>query len=53
MGVKEAKAPDYYVQYEKDSEGKVIGVQDVIYEPGVENSGEMYHKLTEMLKVED
>ena len=52
MGVKEAKAPDYYV-HEKDSEGKVIGVQDVIYEPGVENSGEMYHKLTEMLKVED
>lgn len=52
---------DYYIQYEierkKDGSGNTIDIDvtvtDVVYGPGVENSGKMYHKLTEMLKVED
>lgn len=48
MGVKEAKAKDgYYVDYYADE-----GIE-VIYEQGVENSGEIYHKLSDMINTED
>ena len=48
MGVKEAKAKDgYYVDYYAED-----GIE-VIYEQGVENSGEIYHKLSDMIKTED
>ena len=60
MGIDKVKATtedkiytDYYIQYETNTEGEIIGVKDVIYEPGVENSGEMYYKLTEMVKADD
>ncbi len=46
----------YYVQYpEKDEDGYIIGDTeiDVIYEKGVVNSGLVYHKLSDILKLGD
>lgn len=44
MGVKDAKAKDgYYVNYDDPN-----GIE-VIYERGVENSGEIYYKLSDMI----
>ena len=45
MGVKEAIAKDgYYVKYNKSS-----GEVDVAYEPGVEDNGEVFYKLSDIL----